>query len=45
MEYREINSLIAKCIREINNPKTVGKEFRDALANVEKALRELRKFY
>ena len=45
MEYKEINSLMAKCIRERNNPKTVGKEFREALANAEKALRELRKFY
>ena len=45
MEYKEINSLIAKCIRERNNPKATGKEFREALANAEKALRELRKFY
>ena len=45
MEYREINSLIAKCIRERNNPKATGKEFREALANAEKVLRELRKFY
>ena len=45
MEYKEINSLMAKCIRERNNPKTIGKEFREALDNAEKALRELRKFY
>lgn len=45
MDYREINSLIAKCIRERNNPKATGKEFREALVNAEKALRELRKFY
>lgn len=45
MEYREINSLIAKCIRERNNPKATGKEFREALVNTEKTLRELRKFY
>ena len=31
MEYKEINSLIAKCIRERNNPKATGKEFREAL--------------
>ena len=45
MEYKEINSLIAKCIRERNNPKATGKEFREALANAEEALRELRRFY
>ena len=45
MEYKEINSLIAKCIRERNNTKATGKEFREALANAEKALRELKKFY
>ena len=45
MEYKEINSLIAKCIRERNNPKATSKEFREALANAEKALRELRNFY
>ena len=45
MEYREINSLIAKCIRERNNPNATGKEFREALINAENALRELKKFY
>ena len=45
MDYGEINSLIAKCIRERNNPKATGKEFREALANAEEALRELKKFY
>lgn len=45
MEYKEINSLLAECIRERNNPKATDKEFREALINAEKALRELRKFY
>ena len=27
MDYGEINSLIAKCIKERNNPKTTGTEF------------------
>ena len=45
MEYREINSLIAKCIKERNNPKATSKEFREALANAENALRELKRFY
>ena len=45
MEYKEINSLMAKCIRERNNPKTISKEFREALINAENALRELKKFY
>ena len=45
MDYREINSLMAKCIRERNNPNATGKEFHEALINAEKALRELKKFY
>ena len=45
MKYKEINSLIAKCIRERNNPNATGKEFREALINAENALRELKKFY
>ena len=45
MEYKEINSLMAKCIRERNNPNATGKEFHEALINAEKALRELKKFY
>ena len=45
MEYKEINSLMAKCIRERNNPNATGKEFREALINPENALRELKKFY
>ena len=45
MDYREINSLLAECIREKNNPKATGKEFRKALINAENALRELKRFY
>ena len=45
MEYKEINSLLAKCIRERNNPNATNKEFREALINAEEALRELKKFY
>ena len=45
MEYKEINNLLAKCIRERNNPNAIGKEFREALINAENALRELKKFY
>ena len=45
MDYREINSLMAKCIRERNTPIATNKEFREALINAENALRELKKFY
>ena len=45
MEYKEINSLMAKCIRERNNPNATGKEFREALINAEEALRKLKRFY
>ena len=45
MDYEEINSLIAKCIKERNNPNATGKEFREALIKTEEALRELKKFY
>ena len=45
MDYREINSLIAKYIKERNNPKAIGKEFREALITAENALRELKRFY
>ena len=45
MDYREINNLLAKCIRERNNPNATGKEFREALINAENALRELKMFY
>ena len=45
MEYKEINNLLAKCIRERNNPNATGKEFREALINAEEALRKLKRFY
>ena len=45
MDYREINSLMAKCIRERNTPIAKSEEFREALINAENALRELKKFY
>ena len=45
MDYREINSLMTKYIRERNNPNATNKEFRKALINAENALRELRRFY
>lgn len=45
MEYKEINSLLAECIRERNNPNVTNKEFREALINAENALRELKRFY
>ena len=45
MDYGEINSLIAKYIKERNNPKAAGKEFREALIKTEEALRELKRFY
>ena len=45
MDYKKINSLIAKCIRERNNPKATNKEFREALIKAEEALRNLRRFY
>lgn len=45
MEYKEIDSLLAECIRERNNPNATGKEFREALINAENALRELKRFY
>ena len=44
MDYREINSLIVKCIRERNTPIAKSEEFRKALINAENALRELKKF-
>ena len=43
MDYREINSLMAKCIRERNTPIAKSEEFREALINAENALRELKK--
>ena len=45
MDYREINSLMAKCIRERNTPIAKSEEFREALIKAENALRELKKFY
>ena len=45
MEYKEINNLLAECIRERNNPNATSKKFREALINAENALRELKKFY
>ena len=45
MEYKEINSLMAKCIRERNNPNATGKEFHEALIDAEEALRKLKRFY
>ena len=40
MDYREINSLIAKYIKERNNPNATGKEFREAPIKTEEALCE-----
>lgn len=45
MEYKEINSLMAKCIRERNNPCEKTEAFYKALINAENALRELKRFY
>ena len=45
MNYKEINSLMAKCIRERNTPIAKSEEFRKALINAENALRELRRYY
>ena len=36
---------MAKCIRERNTPIAKSEEFREALFNTEKALKELKKFY
>ena len=45
MNYKEINSLMAKCIKERNTPIAKSEEFREALINAENALRELRRYY
>ena len=45
MNYKEINSLMAKCIRERNTPTVKSEEFREALINAENALRELKRYY
>ena len=44
MNYKEINILIAKWRREINNTYTKSEEFRKALINAEEALRNLKAF-
>ena len=44
MDYKEINLLMAKCIRERNKPYTKSEEFRKALINAEEALRNLKAF-
>ena len=44
MDYKEINTLMAKCIRERNKPYTKSEEFRKALINAEEALRNLKAF-
>ena len=44
MEYREINNLMAKWIRERNTPIAKSEEFREALINTEEALRNLKSF-
>lgn len=41
----DFNNLLGKYIRERNNPNATDKEFREALINVENALRELKTFY
>ena len=38
MGYKEINSLIAKCIRERNNPNATSKEFREVLIKREPSM-------
>ena len=40
MDYREINNLLAKYIRERNNPNATDKESREALIKTEEALCE-----
>lgn len=42
MDYKEINSLIAKYIRKRNNSIAKSEEFLEALINAENALRELK---
>lgn len=44
MNYKEVNRLMAKCIRERNKPYTKSEEFRKALINAEEALRNLKAF-
>lgn len=45
MDYKEINSLMTKCIGERNTPIAKSKGFCEALINAENALRELKRFY
>lgn len=45
MNYKEINSLMAKCIRERYSPSEKNEEFRKALLDAENALRKLKAFY
>ena len=45
MEYKEIDSLMAECIKERNSSYAKSEEFRKALINAENALRELKRFY
>ena len=45
MNYKEINSLMAKCIKERNTPTIKNEGFREALINAENALRELKQYY
>ena len=44
MDYREINSLLAKYIRERNNPNATDKKSREAPIKTEEALRGLKDF-
>ena len=44
MNYKEVNRLMAKCIRERNKKKKKSEEFRKALINAEEALRNLKAF-
>lgn len=45
IDYKEINSLMAKCIKERNSPSEKNEEFRKALLDAENALRKLKAFY
>lgn len=45
MEYKEINIMMAECIRERNRPSKKSEEFRKALIDAENALRKLKTFY
>lgn len=46
IDYKEINSLMVKCIKERNSPsKKKNEEFRKALLDAENALHKLKAFY